>query len=403
MRRSRLSTAIVTFVTLVSLLALACRSAEAPEERVRELVAAERAKATLLPTAPPAPTATPAPAPAVPPVTLALPTVPPTPPPMTPLPAPLTEQDAVARVLPAVVRIETNEGVGSGVILDPAGRIVTNAHVVEDASSVSVRLQSGRELMGTVDQINSEADLAVVRVSASGLPVAPLGDPELLRLGEPLMAIGFALDLDGGPTVTRGVFSQHRAGSSGVDEIQTDTPMNPGNSGGPLISLKGEVIGISTRGRLWDQGRPVTGINYAISASSVREFLDGRLSTPRSRASAGTPPSRTEASPVETVRRFYALIGARRLEEAWGLFSERQKGERDYGAWLRAFDTTQAVETRQAELVSRAGERALVAFTIVSTDRGPSGPVRKVFSGTWELVLLDGGWQLDRAAIRQVE
>lgn len=174
---------------------------------------------------------------------------------------------AVAKkVTPAVVRISTvtverdlffgkrsYEGVGSGVIIDSNGYILTNAHVVgEHPKELTVFFKDGRELQGKVLWKDSLLDLAVVKVEASGLPAAELGDSDSLIVGEIGIAIGNPLGMRFERTVTQGIVSGlNRSiiveqGSVMEDLIQTDAAINPGNSGGPLINSSGQVIGINT-------------------------------------------------------------------------------------------------------------------------------------------------------------
>lgn len=170
------------------------------------------------------------------------------------------------KVTPSVVRISTitverdlffgkrsAEGVGSGVIIDPSGYILTNAHVVgEHPEELTVFLKDGRELAGEVMWKDSLLDLAVVKVAAAGLTAAELGDSDSLMVGETSIAIGNPLGTRFERTVTQGIVSGlNRSimvdeGSVMEDLIQTDAAINPGNSGGPLINSKGQVIGINT-------------------------------------------------------------------------------------------------------------------------------------------------------------
>ena len=170
------------------------------------------------------------------------------------------------KVTPAVVRISTvtverdlffgkrsYEGVGSGVIIDPKGYILTNAHVVGDhPEELTVFFKDGKELDGTVLWQDSLLDLAVVKVEASGLPAAELGDSDSLIVGEISIAIGNPLGMRFERTVTQGIVSglnrsiMVEQGSIMEDLIQTDAAINPGNSGGPLINGRGQVIGINT-------------------------------------------------------------------------------------------------------------------------------------------------------------
>ena len=174
-------------------------------------------------------------------------------------------QAILAAVQPAVVAIRTRtlnlgdflrpdaaEGAGTGFVVGADGVIVTNNHVVAGAQRIDVVLGDGRKLSGRVLGRDPTTDLAVLKVDASRLPTARLGDSGALRVGDDVVAIGNALSLEGGPTVTRGIVSAtERTIEAGnavrLDHlIQTDTAINPGNSGGPLVNATGEVIGINT-------------------------------------------------------------------------------------------------------------------------------------------------------------
>jgi serine protease Do len=152
--------------------------------------------------------------------------------------------------------IEPVEGTGTGVIIDEEGHIITNNHVVRSggatiADSITVTLYDGTELPATVVGTDPQTDLAVIKIKADDLTPAELGDVSTLPVGSDVVAIGYALGLEGDPTVTRGVISAlgrtiQEQTISINDAIQTDASINPGNSGGPLVDEQGRVIGINT-------------------------------------------------------------------------------------------------------------------------------------------------------------
>jgi S1-C subfamily serine protease len=199
--------------------------------------------------------------------------------------------DAVAKVGPSVVRIDTTkriinplgglfgrgptiqeqQGQGSGFITRSDGVLLTNAHVVDGASEVSVTLPDGRSFTGKVLGSDPLTDVAVVKVVATNLPVAPLGDSAKLRPGEWAIAIGNPLGLDN--TVTAGIISAiQRTNAVGegqrVPYIQTDAAVNPGNSGGPLINDRGQVIGINTAIRQ----APGAGLSFAVPINVAKQI-----------------------------------------------------------------------------------------------------------------------------------
>ena len=165
-----------------------------------------------------------------------------------------------------------SEGQGSGIVLDRNGLIVTNNHVIDGANQVHVNLKDGRTFTGEVVGSDENTDIAVIRVSASDLPAANLGDSEALKVGQIVLAIGNALALPGGPTVSMGVLSAKGRPLPGSDFIfegllQTDAAVNPGNSGGPLADLDGRIIGITTLMIPFAQG-----MGFAIPINTVKKI-----------------------------------------------------------------------------------------------------------------------------------
>jgi S1-C subfamily serine protease len=166
------------------------------------------------------------------------------------------------------------EGQGSGVIIDPRGTIVTNHHVIDDASKVQVHLKDGRSLVGEVIGSDPATDLALIRVKAENLPSATLGDSDSLKVGQFVLAIGNALGLPGAPTVSMGVISALGRPLPGTDFVleglvQTDAAINPGNSGGPLADLEGRVIGLNTAMIPFAQG-----VGFAIPSDTIKRTID---------------------------------------------------------------------------------------------------------------------------------
>ena len=169
------------------------------------------------------------------------------------------------------------EQAGSGVVVDQRGYIVTNNHVVEGATSITVSIPDGRSFDATLIGTDPLTDLAVIKIEGSNLPTVDFGDSSKLKVGEWVVAIGNALALEGGPTVTAGVISalgrsiEAESGWTLYDVIQTDAAINPGNSGGPLINLEGEVIGINTAKIAAVE---VSGVGFAVSADTARPVVE---------------------------------------------------------------------------------------------------------------------------------
>lgn len=173
-------------------------------------------------------------------------------------------------------------GLGSGVIIDPEGYILTNEHVVSGAEKITVTLSDGREFKAEIKGKDARADLAIIKINAKDLPVAVLGDSDDLRIGQWVVAIGnpFAFALQNAePTVTAGVISAlHRSLGNSLqrgryynDLIQTDAAINPGNSGGPLTNLKGEIIGMNVA--IFSTTGGYQGIGFAIPINVAKRNL----------------------------------------------------------------------------------------------------------------------------------
>ncbi len=167
-------------------------------------------------------------------------------------------------------RERVDRSLGSGVVLDPQGHVVTNYHVVSSATQISVQLRDGREAPARLVGIDPDTDLAVLAIELPDLPVMPLGRSDRLRVGEPVLAIGNPLGL--GQTVTSGIVSATGRGRLGVSTfenfIQTDAAINFGNSGGALVNAAGELVGINTAVIARNAG--IQGIGFAIPVDLVR-------------------------------------------------------------------------------------------------------------------------------------
>ena len=196
--------------------------------------------------------------------------------------------DVVAKVRPSVVAINTEvvtydffnqpftqEGAGSGWIIDETGIIVTNSHVVEGAESITVTLSDDRVFLAEIIGVDLRDDLAVIKINAEKLPAATIGDASKLKVGDWLVAIGNPLGL--GISAKEGIVSRLEvpvsvsSGQTLYDLIETSAAINPGNSGGPLVNMAGEVIGITSI-KIATVG--VEGMGYAISINTALPIIE---------------------------------------------------------------------------------------------------------------------------------
>src|SRR5437870_1341616 len=192
--------------------------------------------------------------------------------------APAGTVAAVAQTVgPAVVSVRTDQGLGSGVVYDPSGLILTNAHVVDQAQSITIGLVDGRHFAGKVVGSDTGFDVAVIKIDGANLPTAALGSTANLQVGDPVVAIGNPFGFD--HTLTTGVISalnrpvSEGQGSYNQPMVQTDAAINPGNSGGPLLDINGQVMGITTLVAA-PQGIPAQGLGFAVPADTARRIAE---------------------------------------------------------------------------------------------------------------------------------
>lgn len=202
---------------------------------------------------------------------------------------------AAEQIEPSVVHITTRTatrrgviggGLGSGVIVDPRGYIITNSHVIEQGNSIEVRLYDGRELPAAVVGTFAESDIGVLKIEADDLKAARFADSEALKVGQWVLAAGSPFGFD--QSVTAGIVSAKGRGSFGPDNqnggvgrlqefIQTDAAINPGNSGGPLVDLNGHIVGINTA--IISRTGGNNGLGFAIPADIAQSVMEQLIET----------------------------------------------------------------------------------------------------------------------------
>ena len=232
------------------------------------------------------------------------------------VPGAISWQDVYEKVMPSVVSITCHDGLtassGTGVIMDSGGYIITNAHVVEDALEISVLLTDGRKLTARCVGADMLSDLAVLRVTASGLVPAVFGDSDKLRVGDEVVAIGDPLGVELRGTMTNGIISginrDIKSGNRTLTLMQTTAALNTGNSGGPLVHCYGQVVGINTMkiGDYASEGG-VEGLGFAIPITSVQTILEQLASKGYV---AGRPDLGITGQEISTFYQFYYRMPA---------------------------------------------------------------------------------------------
>ena len=193
----------------------------------------------------------------------------------------------IAKISPSVVKVSVDinnaqgsgEGVGTGVVLTADGQILTNAHVVSDATTVRV-VEFGKTepVAAKVLGIDVGNDLALLKIDATGLTVMDFADSSKAKVGDPVVAMGYALDLEGDPSVTSGIISalnRSMVTDNGALDglLQTDAAISSGNSGGPLVNAAGQLIGINTAVARSDSTNTANNIGFAISSKEIQRVL----------------------------------------------------------------------------------------------------------------------------------
>ena len=176
-------------------------------------------------------------------------------------------------------RERRESSLGSGVIVDSAGYIITNNHVVAKADEIKVLLNDKREFSGKVVGTDPKSDIAIVKINAKDLPVIPWGDSDKLEVGEYVLAIGNPFGLN--QTVTQGIVSAVGRANVGIadyeDFIQTDAAINPGNSGGALVNARGQLVGINTA--IFSRSGGYMGIGFAVPSNMTRAVMESLIKT----------------------------------------------------------------------------------------------------------------------------
>jgi S1-C subfamily serine protease len=259
------------------------------------------------------------------------------------------------------------EGQGSGFIIDSSGMIATNNHVVDGVQKVTVTLKDGSTYSGDVVGTDSETDIAIVKINACGLKAAELGNSEELKVGQFVLAVGNALGLPGGPTVSFGVLSAVGRPLPGADFVfegllQTDAAVNPGNSGGPLSDIEGRVIGMNTAMVPFAQG-----VGFAIPINTVKSVASELITHGKvTRRWIGVSGVEVNSS----IARRYSLI----VEHGF-LVVEVVRGSPAHVAGLRPGDVVVRVNEREVTktrdmllAISEAGD-GFARITVARNDR----------------------------------
>ena len=317
-----------------------------------------------------------------------------------PLSSGLSIADVTENALPSVAQIVTGSGSGTGFVVNESGLVVTNEHVVDGSSRVNVRMASGSEYRGNVTQRHPTLDLAYITIdsNATFTPIA-VGDSDVVRVGAEVIAIGFPLGttLGSEPTVSVGIISAKRD-----DRLQTDASLNPGNSGGPLLDMFGQAVGVVvSRVEEDSSGRPVTGIGFAIPINEVKAELGEQVSPDGNVLPTPVPtpfPAIGPTPDIEATKKAIDEIDAfrRASDQATQAAVDAQATAESYAASLEATrvaglptPTPTIAPTATPTATPTPTPEPPPTFTPVPTPTPTATPHPRTFCQEWEALVLE--------------
>ena len=305
-----------------------------------------------------------------------------------------SERQTLANTKDAIVRILTASGEGTGMIIRDDGVVLTNAHVVDGEPAPKVILSDYSFKTAGVVMIDKDADVALLKIDGFYTSLA-LAYPEGLNKLDPLIAVGFPMGtgLKGDATVTRGVYVTTRSTRrSPVSHIHFDGTINAGNSGGPLMTLCGNVVGMVTYGG--------PGIGLAISSDDLLKrvgFLSEREDPLPVVEVLKLEP---ENGPLETVTAFYAYIKMRNFEKAYRLLSASRLIGNPLSTWITGYINTLDVTLLKSKLVEK--EENTIAVKLTALDLVDQEAEETYFEGTWKVIEENGSWRLGESHIKKL-
>jgi len=305
------------------------------------------------------------------------------------------EKESIEKVRQSIVRIIGGESEGSGFAIKSGGLILTNFHVIEFEPSPKVVLPDNTFQTAEVVMADKNADLAIVKIDKD-LPTISWGNPQELDPAEELLAIGFPLggQLSGEASVNKGSLSgRRRSKDVGVEYLQTDATLTPGVSGGAMINVCGEVVGINTAG--------LSGLGLAISADSIKQKWLEMATAKDSLKDVQRITFDPGKSPLEAVRAFYNYLKARKLEKAFDLLSDNFKKGYYFNYWKKGYEPL--LDTTVIKIEEDKNDKDRVKIKLSTKDLVDDEIVYKYFEGFWDVKNFDGKWLLWDPEIKEVK
>ncbi|MCX5686855.1 MAG: serine protease [Candidatus Omnitrophica bacterium] len=307
-----------------------------------------------------------------------------------------TEKETVEKVRRSVVRVVGGESEGSGFVIQKGGIILTNFHVIESEPNPKVILPDSTFETAQVIMADKDADLAVIKINKN-LPALRMARLDGMSPAEEVFSMGYPLggSLPGEASVVRGSFSRFvRDRKNGVQYLSTDMTSVSGISGGPMVNIYGEVVGVNTAGLV------LGGMSIAISSDSIREKCRQMSASKDPLKDVRKIIFAPNKNALEAVRCFYNYLKARRLEKAFELLSDNFVKGYSFEQWARGYrpllDTTIVIIKRDKKIANR------INIKLSTKDLVDNEIVYKYFEGYWDVRQVGGRWLLWKPKIKEV-
>ena len=314
------------------------------------------------------------------------------------------EENAIGKAKKSVVKIVGDYIIGSGFIISSDGYVVTNYHVIQNEVNPHVVFDNGKSYLAKIISYDPIVDLAILKIAEKDLPVLSWGNSDEFSIGSAVYALGYpwADILKGEISVTKGIFSAKRRSDDGVVEfIQTDTSLNHGNSGGPLIDRCGKVVGVNIA-----VIKETEGLNFAISQKIAQPLAKTLIENPDTQKQSHSldyedSQNLTNLPPVDTVYLFYNYISLRRIEEAYNLLSSNYHKVTTLEEAIRGYENTLNIYVNDIYVTN--ADKPAVYVNLTSVDLAGDKTVFKNWEGEWFLIMENGEWKLDDGTIHEIK
>lgn len=304
-----------------------------------------------------------------------------------------SEPESVAKLRPSVVRVVGGEGEGSGFSIGK-GLILTNFHVIEFEPSPKVIFLDNAFETAEIIMANKNADLAILKIEKD-LPIISWGNALDLKPAEELLMMGYPFggDLSGEATLKKGYLSGSRySKDAGISYVQTDATINPGMSGGPMVNVCGEVVGINTLG--------TSGMGLAIASNSIKEkWLE--MSSSQDSLNEIKRISFDDSSAEFAVATFYNYLKVRKLDKAFEILSDNFKEGHGFDYWKQGYESL--LDTTVLKIEEDKDKNDRINIKLSTKDMVDGEIVYKYFEGYWDVKNIDGKWRLWESKIKEVE